>query len=388
MFVELSNTPRPYPWGDSHSISSWQNRPVPQHPEAELWLGTHPGSEAFVVQQATTEPMSSWLSHRGLSSGLPYLVKLLAAGQPLSIQVHPTKAQAQQGFAREEAAGIPLDAPDRNYRDQSDKPEVMIAWSDQFLALVGFQTQRDAEKTLESLAHHLGDTAVAEARASLALGIEGLVNWLFSGAGSVKALAVALSETWRPNKVTTDSSPLERVWAAVIPLHPGDPGILAASFMNLVELDKGEALFVPAGIVHAYLAGFGLEVMAPSDNVLRGGLTPKHIDLDELASVVEPVSFTDVRLVPENHGARQVFAPPGAPFSILHATGQSGELVSAHVSVGAPSIVVGHAGHSVLRDGSKNFDIAEGHAYLWVPEGSHQTLSGSGSVYVVSGVTG
>ena len=323
-----------------------------------------------------------------MSSGRPYLVKLLAAGQPLSIQVHPTKAQANDGFAREEEAGIPLDAPDRNYRDQTDKPEVMIAWSDQFLALVGFQTRQDAEKTIETMADHLGETAVAEARAALALGIEGLVNWLFSGQDGVKALAVALGEAWLLNTVTTDSSPLERVWDAVIPLHSGDPGVLAASFMNLVELHKGEALFVPAGIVHAYLAGFGLEVMAPSDNVLRGGLTPKHIDLHELASVVQPVSFTDARLVPENQGAQQVFAPPGAPFSILHVNGPSDQLVSANVSVGEPSIVVGHAGNSVLSEGSKDFDIAQGHAYLWVPECSHATLSGPGSVYVVSRVGG
>ena len=388
MFVELSNTPRPYPWGDSHSIATWQNRPAPQLPEAELWLGTHPGSEAFVVQQTTPQPLSAWLSYLGLSSELPYLVKLLAAGQPLSIQAHPTKAQAKEGFAREEKAGVPIDAPDRNYRDQSDKPEVLIAWSDQFLALVGFQTEQEAHKTLEWMAHHLGDTAVSEARAALALGIEGLVNWLFSGLDSVKALAVALSETWHPNKLSTDSSPLERVWAAVIPLHAGDPGILAASFMNLVELDKGEALFVPAGIVHAYLAGFGLEVMAPSDNVLRGGLTPKHIDLHELASVVQPVSFTEARLVPENLGAAQVFAPPGAPFRVLHATGQSDEPVHPNVSVGAPLIVVGHTGNSFLSDGSERFDIVEGHAYLWVPEGSYQTLSGSGSVYVVGRVSG
>ena len=392
MLVELSNTPRPYQWGDSHSLATWQGRRRGPGPEAELWLGTHPGSEAHVIPRrpgSAPEPLAKWLTRQGLAPELEFLTKLLAAGKPLSIQVHPTRAQAEAGFAREEFAGVAKDASDRNYRDQSDKPEVLIAWSEHFDALVGFQNLADASSTVEAIATLLGDTErVAHARQALSEGIKGLVGWLFSGDTNVKALASAITEAFQEKAGDKTSSDRERIWRAVIPEFPGDPGIVTASFMNLVELHKGEALFVPPGIVHAYLAGFGLEVMAPSDNVLRGGLTPKHIDLDELGSVVQPVSFTDARLEPKPRGAGQVFAPDGAAFSILHVAGQSGEPVNPNVRVGEPSIVVGHAGNSVLSDGFEDFDIVQGHAYLWLPESSHQTLSGSGSVYVVSGVTG
>ncbi len=389
MLVELSNTPRPYEWGDSHSLSTWQGRPPASGPEAELWLGTHPGSEAQVVSSRageTSEPLSSWLAHQGLGSELPFLTKLLAAGKPLSIQVHPTKAQATAGFAREEAAGVARDAPERNYRDGSDKPEVLIAWSNHFDALVGFQTPDDAPHTLEAITTLVGNTdSVTSAREALMGGIEGLVGWLFSGDKAVKSLAGAITEAFRAQGTAGASSDLDHTWNAVIPVFPGDPGIVAASFMNFVRLLKGEALFVPAGIVHAYLAGFGLEVMAPSDNVLRGGLTPKHIDLAELAAVVEPITYTGAQLMAEPTGnAGQEFAAPGAPFSILHVMRASEQPLSSH----GPSIVVGHTGTSTLTEGTAAYDITEGHAYVWVPESPVATLSGNGSVYVVSGNKG
>lgn len=386
MLVELSNTPRPYEWGDSHSLATWQGRPLASGPEAELWLGTHPGSEAQVVPSGpgkTPEPLSLWLAQQGLAPQLPFLTKLLAADKPLSIQVHPTKAQAKAGFAREEVAGVARDAPERNYRDSSDKPEVLLAWSDYFDALVGFHTADDASLTLEAIATLVGDTeSVAPAREALSGGIEGLVGWLFSGDKTVEHLAGAITEAFGKQATINAPSGLELTWNAVIPVFPGDSGIVAASFMNFVRLKKGEALFVPAGIVHAYLAGFGLEVMAPSDNVLRGGLTPKHIDLTELAAVVEPIAFTGARLMAEPTGiGLEEFAPPGAPFSILHVMGGSEQLLS----VSGPSIVVGHTGTSTLTDGTTTYDITEGRAYIWLPESRVATLSGNGSVYVVSG---
>lgn len=386
MLVELSNTPRPYEWGDSHSLATWQGRPMASGPQAELWLGTHPGSEAHVIPSRPgkiPEPLSSWLTHQGLAPELPFLTKLLAAGKPLSIQVHPTKAQATAGFVREEAAGVARDAPERNYRDSSDKPEVLIAWSDRFDALVGFQTPDDAAHTLEAITTRVGDTdSVAPAREALVGGIEGLVGWLFSGKEAVNNLAGAMTEVFQAQGTADASSGLDRTWNAVIPVFPGDPGIVAASFMNFVRLQKGEALFVPAGIVHAYLAGFGLEVMAPSDNVLRGGLTGKHIDLKELVYVVQPVAFPDARLTPEQpNSALTEFAPPGAPFGIVRVSGKSEQPLSAS----GPSIVVGHTGTSALSEGTTTYDIIGGHAYIWVPESSVATLSGNGSVYVVSG---
>jgi len=382
MLAELSNTPRPYPWGDFHSIATWQKRPAPRHPEAELWLGTHPGSEALVRHENRTESLSSWLADHGSSARLPYLVKLLAASQPLSIQVHPTKAQAQTGFDREEEAGIPIDAPHRNYRDQSDKPEILIAWSDQFLALVGFQTEQEAHKTLDSLLRLLGDTYVAEVRAALNLGIEGLVNWLFSGRDGVKSLAVALSEIWRPIERTINPSPLERVWDALIPLHPGDPGVVAASFMNLVELRRDQALFVPAGVVHAYLRGFGLEIMAPSDNVLRGGLTSKHIDRIELGSTVDVApNSPHVLLNRKPDIPIHNYLVEGLPFLVTHC----GAAATFVFEGSGPWIIVVESGAGSITSGALGTRIYEGKAYALAREkdSPSSVLESDGSIYVI-----
>ena len=386
MLVELSNTPRPYEWGDSHSLATWQGRKQGSQPEAELWLGTHPGSEAQVISKRPNTipvPLSSWLTQQSFAPELPFLVKIIAPGKPLSIQVHPTKAQAAVGFAREEASSVAWDSLERNYRDRSDKPEVLIAWSHVFDALVGFQHRETAARTLAAVTELVGDIdSVASAREALAGGIKGLVGWLFSGDESITSLARAMTESFQSRPTINVPSGLYQTWEAVIPVYPGDPGILAASFMNFVRLQEGEALFVPAGIVHAYLGGFGLEVMTPSDNVLRAGLTAKRVDLTGFASVAERIPFTGARLEAKPTGNDgQEFAPLGAPFRIIHWRGASGESLRSQ----GPSVVVGHTGTSTLTEGTAVYEITAGHAYLWAPESSEATLSGNGSVYVISG---
>ena len=152
MLVELVNTPRPYAWGDVSMLASWQSRPKAESPEAELWLGTHTGSEAHVrVPSGHEELLSSFLESHGYPRELPFLVKVLAAATPLSLQVHPTLEQAKQGFAAEEALGVERYSPNRNYKDESDKPEVLIAWSEEFEALVGFQESDAIAATLDEL---------------------------------------------------------------------------------------------------------------------------------------------------------------------------------------------------------------------------------------------
>ncbi len=393
MFRELTNQPRPYQWGDSHSIASWQGRDSAGGPEAELWFGTHPGSEAFVHPNSggvDVTPLSRWLSGLGLNSTLPFLVKVLAAETPLSIQVHPTEAQARVGFATENTKGIPLDDPRRNYRDESDKPEVLIAWSDQFLALAGIQTPQAAVLALEQISSVVvKDSLIAPVRTALADGPESFGQWLFSREPSVEVLASALTEAWETGTVGTvlaEESDLYRVWERVITHYPKDPGIVAASFLNLVSLSRGEAIFLPAGIPHAYLHGFGLEVMAPSDNVVRGGLTSKHSDREELTKILDPRPLTAPVLEPMGMatGAR-LFAPGGAPFRILHAEGS--ELTLPVPAGGAVIVVVESGGFVALADPPKNPEKQElhaGKAYVALLSEPGAVLEGSGSVFVVS----
>jgi mannose-6-phosphate isomerase len=389
MLVELINTPRPYAWGDTFSLAQWQGRNPSGQPEAELWLGTHPGSEAFAVNldTGTSIPLSTWLGEQALEGSLPFLVKLLAAGMPLSIQVHPSKAQAELGFARENEQGIPVDSPVRNYRDPSDKPEIMIAWSERFEALAGFQSPQNMMATLRAIDAVLASVGLTTAlHTALDGGVSDAVEWFFSGDDVVTELATAITNTVvkttgvRPAEVPED---LWHVWCSVAPHFPGDPGIVVASFMNFVTVPRGQAIFIPAGVVHAYVSGFGLEVMAPSDNVLRGGLTPKNVDRAELSAVVYN-DHTDTSLCEPQVSSSGVrtFTPEGVHFRVSHC-----ELNGNTVTVDAmgPSVIVVESGQASYQDGSEHAQLNQGHAYLSVANASEPvTLTGTGSVYWVS----
>jgi mannose-6-phosphate isomerase len=383
MFHELLNQPRPYAWGDSFSIAHWQGRTPSGQPEAELWWGTHPGSEAQVLlETGQSVSLSSWLGENNKPVELPFLVKLLAADKPLSIQVHPSKAQAESGFAKENLRGTALDSPSRNYRDDSDKPEIMIAWSEEFHALVGFQNPENAAHTLATIQQALSNPVItAPLEQAVAGGSGSLASWLFSGEREVVDLAVALEHAWSTNGSFSESAP--EVWRRVASHYPGDPGLLAALFLNHVILKRGQALFVPAGIPHAYLEGFGLEVMAPSDNVLRGGLTPKHVDRAELLAILhtDPVDQAVVKqlaIVPQ--GER--FAPAGVSFEVMRFSGN--DLVIPILSARAVVVVVEsgefHSGDEL------DPALVAGKAYIGLGSENPPSLTGSGSVFVVSGI--
>jgi mannose-6-phosphate isomerase len=225
----------------------------------------------------TGERLDSWLAKRGDPS-LPYLLKLLAAASSLSIQAHPSKSQAEAGFAREEAAGIARDAADRTYRDANHKPELIVALSPEFRALAGLRPVARTRALLSELGQ-AGDGLSAR------LGDLGdAIAWVLSE--SAAPVVVGLIAAARRASSREFGAELALV-ADLDDLYPGDPGIVVALLMNLVTLRRGEGLFVPAGILHAYLEGLGVEIMAASDNVLRGGLTPKHIDVAELVSVLD-----------------------------------------------------------------------------------------------------
>ncbi|MBC7590509.1 MAG: mannose-6-phosphate isomerase, class I [Salinibacterium sp.] len=303
MFVGITNTPRDYAWGSDGAISGLLGFEASGAPEAELWLGAHPGSPSRVV--GSTDTLLDVVDGR-----LPFLLKVLAAGSPLSLQAHPTMAQAEEGFARENALGIPLDAPNRNYKDAFHKPELIYALSDEFDALCGF---RSADATWSMLESTLGAAA-----ATMLERIDGdeslrpVFEWLITRGDGVDALVDAVS-------AAADASSPELATVALLAEHyPGDPGIVISLMLNRVTLKAGEALYLPAGNIHAYLSGLGIELMASSDNVLRGGLTPKHIDISQLLSVLDFRPLPVPYLVPESPSAGvRVFRPLGADFALL-----------------------------------------------------------------------
>jgi mannose-6-phosphate isomerase len=298
----MDNPVRPYAWGSRTVIAGLLGRPTPSpHPEAEMWLGAHPGdpsqlvaadgSRTSLLDAVRTDPDALLGPDRAAkwSGNLPFLLKVLAADEPLSLQAHPSAAQAAEGFARENAAGVPVDAPSRNYRDGSHKPELICALTE-FHALVGFRPVAGTLALLRALdvpelAPHL---ALLEEQPD-ADGLRALfTTWITLPPSVLDRAVPALQEACvRLARAGGQFRGEARMALELSERYPGDAGVLAALLLNLVVLQPGEALYLPAGNLHAYLSGAGVELMANSDNVLRGGLTSKHVDVPELLRVLD-----------------------------------------------------------------------------------------------------
>jgi mannose-6-phosphate isomerase len=292
----LKNTIQEYAWGSKTAIPELLGQPVPaEKPQAELWMGAHPKAPSQVltdglwrslpeiIQENPEETLGQKVAAR-FSNKLPFLFKVLAAAKPLSIQAHPNKEQAGQGFVRENELGIPLDAPHRNYRDDNHKPEIICALTP-FWALNGFRRIDETLRLLEEaripdLAEIVSVLQSHSNRDGLKKFFNHLMTMESGKQGKIVEQAVNFAE-----KRTSE----EPVWMWMIKLndeYPGDIGVLSPLFLNLVRLEPQQAMYLPAGELHGYLEGVGMELMANSDNVLRGGLTPKHIDVEELLAVL------------------------------------------------------------------------------------------------------
>jgi mannose-6-phosphate isomerase len=281
----LEGAARRYDWGSVTAIPRLLGRAPDGAPLAELWFGAHPHDSACVVERdigldaliaADPQLALGTAVRERFGAQLPYLVKLLAADTPLSLQVHPDRAQAEAGFAIEEAAGIPHDAPNRNYRDRNHKPELLCALTP-FEALCGF---RPVSATV-GLLDELDLPELAFLRAALA-GPDPLRDAFARTLALADPTPVAIAVGAR----VAEDGPLRGVWLAARHF-PGDVGVVLALLLNYVRLQPGQAIFLGAGTVHAYLDGTGVEIMAESDNVLRCGLTSKHVDAPELLRITD-----------------------------------------------------------------------------------------------------
>jgi mannose-6-phosphate isomerase len=441
MFVGITNTPRDYAWGSRTAIAELLGHPASGGPEAELWLGAHPGWPSTVTT-ATPELAGRRLDEviaaapaRFLGAGrsrLPFLMKVLAADAPLSLQVHPDPAQAKEGFARENAAGIALTADTRNYKDDSAKPELILALSATFEALAGFRHVSESRLLLAELAGAAagedravisrfaddlggGDAALAGSFGSSAEIIRDgapavggtvpahahsgnplafVVERLLRGGDETERLiaaVVATAQQLGPN------SSFGREWATVGALaeaYPGDPGIVISLLLNHVSLRQGQALALPAGAMHAYLSGLGIEVMAASDNVLRGGLTPKHVDVDELLQVVVFESLPTSTVQPDAlRPGVTVWQPAGDDFLLAQiavgdAAARHGYTLSGPESttfrVDGPAEILVVAGGMTVRGATDSISLARGDAAYVTPDEDTLTFVGSGIAYLTT----
>lgn len=290
----LENTIQNYAWGSRTSLSTLLGRPPATQPEAELWIGAHPQAPSklsdgrSLLEAIRVDPEGMLGSHvrQKFAGQLPFLLKVLAVDAPLSLQAHPNLEQAALGFAREERAGIPLSAPERTYKDTNHKPELLCALTP-FEALCGFRPVSEAAALFDMLGVESTDIA-AELRAGpdrLRLAFSKLLT--LPPASRARVTADVLG---RCERASGSGGPFAASlrWATELGRrYPGDIGAVASLLLNHLELGPLEAIFLGAGRLHAYLRGTGVELMASSDNVLRGGLTPKHVDVPELLSVLQ-----------------------------------------------------------------------------------------------------
>ncbi|BCJ44581.1 putative mannose-6-phosphate isomerase ManA [Actinoplanes ianthinogenes] len=300
----LTGVIRPYAWGSRTAIAELQGRPTPtEGPEAELWLGAHPGDPSTVpgpdgpvtlLQLIDDDPggqLGTDVAER-FGARLPYLMKVLAAGAPLSLQAHPDLKYAAEAFARQEADP----ALSKNYTDANHKPEMLVALTP-FDALCGFRSPAVSALVLTELGvARLGPVVAALHAGDLSEAVRLLLSWPAEDRPALIDEVVAAATAAEPGH------PHEESFRLAIDLaghYPGDPGVLVALLLNLVHLTPGEAIWMPAGNLHAYLHGLGVELMAASDNVLRGGLTPKRVDVAELLRVLRFETLDDPLL----HGA-------------------------------------------------------------------------------------
>ncbi|WGT47079.1 mannose-6-phosphate isomerase, class I [Tessaracoccus lacteus] len=369
----IVNTPRDYAWGIPGGISAALGWPATDDRQAELWLGAHPGSPSRFAGTGPWTDLAEWERCTGVD--LPFLLKVLAAETPLSLQAHPTAAQARAGFERENDEGVPLDAPWRNYKDPHAKPELIVALADGFEALCGFRPLDESVRFVDGAIARATDGAALGRWRDLLAGEDGLrrsVAWLLSGAREVRSL---VDELERQAALHPAELPLVRDLAGS---YPGDPGIAVAQLLNHLTLSAGQCLWLPAGNIHAYRRGLGVELMGPSDNVLRGGLTPKHVDVAELLAVLDftagPTALLDpVEVTPH----LSTYRPPQAGFELFMATGD------AAVVTQSPSIVMVLDGEFTLGGGAPTRLVRGESAF--VPDPGRLSLTGSGHAVLASG---
>ncbi|MDC7227430.1 MAG: mannose-6-phosphate isomerase, class I [Spirochaetales bacterium] len=405
---KLTNQILKYAWGSKTlmpELLGYDNSE--NEPMAELWMGAHPKASSDVHMQNGDIPLDEMISKspetvlggrisNGFSGRLPFLFKVLAAGSPLSIQAHPTLDEAAAGWARENEAGIALDAFNRNYKDDNHKPEIICALSE-YHAMRGFRQAGVIAANFRKIMIPELDAAVSalEAASASPAGDESSVSAAVSAAlKNFFTVIMQLSDIDRTalvgkalEKAENEELPDSRWIKRFAELYPGDIGIVSPLYLNIVTLQPGEAMYLPAGELHAYLEGIGMELMANSDNVLRGGLTPKHVDVPELLSTLnfnptKPEILNPVKL----NNAESAYITPAPEFYLSKIDLSGGyELPVESYGPEPPSIFICTEGSAIIEDSTSDssVEIMQGET-AFASFGSRMKLQGRAVIYRAS----
>ena len=391
MMERLTGVIQPYAWGSRTAIPEFLGVPPTGKPQAELWFGAHPLAPSTV----DGEPLDKIVAHdpmgvvgeasvEAFGPRLPFLLKVIAAAQPLSLQAHPSREQAEAGFESEQSAGIPRDAPNRTYRDGWPKPEVLCALVETD-ALCGFREPNETYQMFSMLGA-ADALALVGPLADAALSAEERLATVFARLLRLSSEQRSMiTDVVRIAEKVGGSDQLTSFARTAIELHacyPNDPGVLAALLMNRITLQPGDALYMPPGNLHAYLSGGGVEIMANSDNVMRGGLTPKYVNVAELLAIVD---FTPgfrglITPVEESPGVWRYAAP--APEFALWRVQTQGEPVNVPALTAGRILLVAE-GDVTATSPTAKLDLVRGEAAL-LAAGEEAQLTGRGTAFVGS----
>ncbi|MGU5652099.1 mannose-6-phosphate isomerase, class I [Aeromonas allosaccharophila] len=380
-FLLMQNPIQGYDWGSHDSLTTLFGIPNPQgKPQAELWMGAHPNGCSEVTLAGSVQKLSTVIDAAPAAAlgdatlarfgSLPFLFKVLCAEKALSIQVHPSKAQAEAGFAKEEAAGIDIKAANRNYKDPNHKPELVFALT-RYQAMNGFR----AIPAILALFDRMALPALADLTAALRqsqdeAGLQHFFHQLLILCGERKDEALAGLLAYAAAHQDEETFALITSLATQ---YPGDVGLFSPLLLNVVTLQPGQAMFLDACTPHAYVRGTGLEIMANSDNVLRAGLTPKYIDVAELLDCTRclPKPDDQILLAPRCDGAVQHFDVPVPDFTFSVYPAGEHQLTTA-----SAEILFAIDGTVILKQGEQSLRLEKGQsAFIPAATGSYQLLA-------------
>jgi len=336
---KLHNQIKHYKWGSTVILPEFLGLSNDENlPYAEMWMGTHNGAPSQINKNGKQVNLTE------LSGELPFLLKLLAVEKSLSIQVHPEKEQAFSGFNLEEKNGIPLTAPDRIYKDANQKSEIICALST-FQLMAGFKELSliiEAFNILSSIAPKISDF-ISSLKGLLKNNqlLDFLKKLFYIEKSSLDYLCnIILSFDNKENKFDLQQTISHEQWALIkqfASLYPQDPCFLSPLFLNVLTLDPGQAVFIPAGTVHAYIKGFGVELMNNSDNVLRGGLTSKYVNIDEFIKILNLKIYTPQIITPSDENIFSYKTPCDCKLSVLK--NDNSQIINKHFNKSAICIV-------------------------------------------------
>ena len=373
MLSRISGVTKNYDWGSKELAPNFFGLEKPSKPIAEIWFGTHPLGESEIVGDSKSLSES-------LGKKLSFLVKILSAERALSIQVHPTAQQAKDGFHFEQAQGIVLEDPKRNYKDSSHKPEALIALTP-FEALCGFRPKQDliqvfsgfgkSEPEFESLAKSL----------SQGTSLEEIFQTLIANTELAKRFTKSVDSSQSDSVAKKARELVERL----LTQFPDDTGALVALMLNEVSLEPGEAIYLPAGNIHAYLSGLGLEVMASSDNVLRSGLTSKHIDVAEVVKLADFSELAEPKVIPRKLAEGLIEYPVDCSEFRVYRAEVSGKNLLADLDLPASAMVVCTAGEVAVSTSLEEREVLAKSEVVFASAAKKLSLSGSGTAFVILG---